>query len=411
MNHAAKSQANSTGALKKMAPRIAGFYFFYYATVGAFIPFWSLYLEDSGFNKDEIGYLIAITMIARIFAPSIWGHLTDRTGKRMLWIRIATLAELLAWLAIFFVPASFTSYLVIMLFFSFFQNAIIPQFEAVTLFWLGDKRDKYGQLRLWGSVGFIVTVTAFGFVFDVLSLSMLPVMLAGLACLSLLNAMLVTEPTKSSCSAQENQLTASRSPRDRLHETSFLNQLRKPRITWFFSAQFVLLLSHAPFYTFYSNYLASYGYSKTTIGVLWSLGVVAEIILFTQSKKLLASFSTYWLMWSCFLVTGVRWLLVALFPESLLIQVLAQCCHAFSFALFQAVAMQFIFHEFHESQQGRAQALYSSCWGLGVATGSVIAGHYWDMTGGAFWFGIAGVMMLLFSGIWVMLHSKWKTSV
>lgn len=403
-------QANHSSSLKKMAPRIAGFYFFYYATIGAFLPFWSLYLEETGFGKNEIGYLIAVTMIARIFAPSVWGYLTDKTGRRMLWIRIATLAELLAWLAIFFVPTSFVSYLVIMLFFSFFQNAIIPQFESVTLFWLGDKRDKYGQLRLWGSVGFIVTVTALGFVFDVLSLSLLPVMLAGLACLSLINAMLVSEPEQaSSSSGSESSQQHDSSQIQNLSETSdsFLTQLKRPQIAWFFLAQFILLLSHAPFYTFYSNYLASYGYSKTTIGILWSLGVVAEILLFTQSKRILKRFSEFWLLWSCFAVTALRWLLVALFPESLTIQVLAQCCHAFSFALFQAVAMQFIFHVFESNQQGRAQALYSSFWGLGVAVGSVIAGQFWDSTGGAFWFMLAGVVIGVFSLIWLWLTPRW----
>lgn len=391
---------------RKVMPLLSGFYFFYYATIGAFLPYWSLYLEKTGFDKAQIGVLMAITMIARVFAPSLWGYLADATGKSMLWIRIATLAELLAWLAIFWLPANFISFFVIMLFFSFFQNAIIPQFEVVTLSWLAKQKNSsvssYGNIRLWGSIGFIVAVFSLGVLFDYFSLAILPVILAILAFVCFINAWLVAEPNTQSINTHVTVDSKTNNDIQKHIQTkdSFIALLKKPVIAWFFLAQFILLLSHAPFYSFYSNYLAAHDYSNTRIGFLWSVGVLAEVLLFTQSQWILQKYQEKSLVFFCLFITAMRWFLVALAPSLFMLQFFAQCIHAFSFALFQSVAMQLIFREFQSNQQGRAQALYSSCWGLGVAIGSVIVGHFWDATGGAFWFAVAGVMLFLFSLVW-----------
>ena len=117
--------------------RLGGFYLFYYSIVGTFMPYWNLYLQDQGFNYQEIGILSSIAIITRFFAPLIWGWIADKSGKRMLLVRIATWMEACIWFAIFVIPNSFQSVALLMLIFSFFQNAILAQFEGVTLFWLG----------------------------------------------------------------------------------------------------------------------------------------------------------------------------------------------------------------------------------------------------------------------------------
>ena len=116
--------------------RLAGFYFFYYAIVGTFMPYWSLYLQDQGFSYAEIGLLSSIAVLTRFVAPFIWGWIADKSGKRMLLVRIATWMEAVVWFAIFVIPNDFQSIALLMLIFSFFQNAILAQFEGVTLFWI-----------------------------------------------------------------------------------------------------------------------------------------------------------------------------------------------------------------------------------------------------------------------------------
>lgn len=340
------------------------------------MPYWSLYLEDQGFDRATIGVLASITVLTRIFAPIVWGWLADRTGKRMLWVRLATMIECLIWLGIFIMPNTLGNLALLMFIFSFFQNAILAQFEAVTLFWLGDKREAlYGKVRRWGSVGFIVAVFALGKVFDIINIHHLPLILMVIAAFTWLWSWQIKEPSLAPKAQQQMQ--------------SILPVIKRPQVWGFFAIEFLLLLSHAPFYSFYSNYLKDFGYGTGITGMLWAIGVIAEIIMFSQSKYLLAEFSKARLIAACLVITAIRWVLVAAFADYLTVQIFAQCLHAFSFGLFHVLAMRVIFTEFLPEQQGRAQAIYSTMWGLGVAIGSLFAGHYWQQYGGSMMFYVA----------------------
>ena len=175
--------------------RLAGFYFWYYSIVGTFLPYWSLYLQDQGFNYKEIGLLSSIAILTRIFAPFIWGFIADKTGKRMLLVRIATWMEAIIWFLIFIIPNNMQSIALLMLIFSFFQNAILAQFEGVTLFWLGDKHtESYGKIRKWGSIGFIVGVFSIGAILDIVDIKYLPIMLLCIAFTAFIWSFTIKEP-------------------------------------------------------------------------------------------------------------------------------------------------------------------------------------------------------------------------
>ena len=81
--------------------------------------------------------------------------------------------------------------------------------------------------------------------------------------------------------------------------------------------------------------------------------------------------------------------------EGKIIQFISQTFHAFSFGLFHIIAMRVILQNFAAKQQGRGQALYSTMWGLGVASGSILAGQYWEKLSGEYIFIIAGFSALL----------------
>lgn len=363
---------------------LSGFYFFYYAILGIFIPYWTLYLEHEGFNKSQIGWLVAITMFSRVFAPYCWGIIADKTGQSVLYIRLAVFVEACVWLSLLFVDRHFITFVVLMFVYSFFQNATVPLTETVSLSWIKSKQGDYGKIRRWASIGFLCMVLLLGFLFDVISIAYVPYFLIGLSALCVFTSLVIR---------QNNDVHQ----KQKTNSDGFYTKLTKKPIIWFYLAQTVLLLSHAPFYGFYSNYLADFGYSTGKIGLLWTVALVAEIAMFSQSKSILSRYGFHGLMALCLFLTGVRWLLVAYFPTLLWVQLLAQTLHAFSFGLFQTLAMHFIFNNFAVNEQSRAQALYMSCWGLGVALGSVLVGHYWLITGGSFWFMMAGCMVILFS--------------
>ncbi|MFP0265321.1 MFS transporter [Acinetobacter pittii] len=362
--------------------RLGGFYFFYYSIVGTFMPYWNLYLQDQGFNYQEIGVLSSIAIVTRFFAPLVWGWIADKSGKRMLLVRLATWMESCIWLAIFIVPNTFQSIALLMLIFSFFQNAILAQFEGVTLFWLGDQKAKlYGKIRKWGSVGFIVGVFTIGAILEIVHISMLPILLLIIASLAFIWSFTIREPDSA--------------PTSQKYLEPLLPVLKRPTVAAFFTIEFILLFSHAPFYSFYSNFLKSLNFSTTEIGFLWAMGVFAEIFMFSIASKIFQRFSWRSLVIVCLLVTSIRWMLVAVFSHYFIGQLFAQCLHAFSFGLFHLIAMRVIFQNFSAGQQGRGQALYSTMWGLGVAFGSVLAGHFWKILSGELIFMCASVVVLL----------------
>lgn len=362
--------------------RLSGFYFFYYCIVGTFMPYWSLYLQNQGFSYKEIGLLSSIAIITRFFAPFIWGWIADKSGKRMLLVRIATWMESTIWFLIFIIPNDFQSIALLMLIFSFFQNAILAQFEGVTLFWLGDKRTElYGKVRKWGSIGFIVGVFVIGALLELIPISMLPIMLLSIAFLAFIWSFCVREPA----SAPTSQ---------KLLEPLW-PILKRPVVVAFFSIEFILLFAQAPFYSFYSNYLKQEDFTTTEIGFLWAVGGVSEIIMFAYANIFLKRFSWRYLVIVCLIMTSLRFIVVGLFPQSFYMQFLSQTLHAFSFGLFHIIAMRIIFQNFSAGQQGRGQALYSTMWGLGVASGSILAGHYWQIFSGEIVFMIAGLSALL----------------
>ena len=345
------------------------------------MPFWSLYLEDQGFAFNEIGLLSSIAIITRFFAPFIWGWIADKSGKRMLLVRIATWMEACIWFLIFIIPNSFQSVALLMLIFSFFQNAILAQFEGVTLFWLADQREKlYGKVRKWGSIGFIVGVFGIGALLEVIDISMLPILLLCISFLAFIWSFTIQEPKEA--------------PQSQKNLEPLLPILKKPVVYSFFIIEFLMLFSQAPFYSFYSNYLAHAGFQTSVIGLLWSVGVIAEIIMFAFANIFLTRFSWRVLVSLCVVLTAFRWCLVGIFPTSFLVQFFAQSLHAFSFGLFHLIAMRVIFQNFTFGQQGRGQALYSTMWGLGVASGSLLTGHYWEQIGGSTIFIVAGLSAL-----------------
>lgn len=365
---------------------LGAFYFFYFAVIGGFMPYWGLYLQSLGFSAADIGQLMAIVMATRIIAPNFWGYIADRTGRRLQLVRLGALMITLGWLGVF-AAHSFWPLALVMLAYGFFQNAILAQFEALTMAHLGEQRERYSQVRLWGSLGFIATGTGLGILFDHISVDALP--LALLACA--LVTWLVSLGLPDIATA-------------RRHESAegFLSILARQPVWTFFAAHFLLQLSHAPYYTFYSIHLESHGYSRTEIGWLWGLGVFAEVVLFMVMHRVLPRVGETRLMRWSLVLAGVRWLMIGLLADYPLAIWSAQLLHAASFATFHAAAMTRIYAHFGDGHQGQGQAVYSMLWGTGVALGSWAAGAYWSPAHAGAIYAAASVLCAL---AWLLLRT------
>jgi len=343
--------------------RLSGFYFFYFALLGAYIPYWGLYLQGRGFNALEIGYLTGAVMATKVVAPSIWGWLADRTGQRLRIVRLGSLLALACFCGIF-IASGFAGLLLVVVAYSFFWNAVLAQFEVITLDHLGTAYNRYSRVRVWGSVGFIGTVLALGLVFDTVAMSWLPLIMA------LLLAGIWA------CSLLVSGATGERRP----GAAQGLVQVLRTNTVWaFLLVCFLLQVAHGPYYTFFSLYLEGLSYSRVTIGQLWALGVLAEVLLFLVMHRLLPRFGVRRIMIVSLWAAVLRWLLVAYGAESLPVLVFAQCLHAATFGAFHAVSIELIRRNFPAALAGQGQAIYSGIsFGAGGAIGAVLSGYLWQ---------------------------------
>lgn len=346
--------------------RLSAFYFCHFAVMGMLVPYLPAYLAQLGLAPAQIGSLMAIHMGMRLISPNIWGYVADRRGQILSTIRWGAALAALGFLGMFGAHDALHLAWVIGLF-SFFWHACLPPFEALTLSHLGDAGHRYPLVRLWGSVGFIVTVTGFG-VFGEQAIPWLPYVLA---------------PLFFAIWAAASQVppAAVRSPGE--ISSSFLQVLRQPPVLGFLTTCFLLNLSHGPYYAFFTLYLKSLGYRQQLIGALWAWAVLAEVGLFV----LLPWLARHWqprvlFLWALGL-TVLRWVSIALLARHPLVLIVAQALHAASFAVCHAVAVGYIRQFFSPAQQGRAQGLYSSvAFGGGSALGSLVSGYLWPYGGG-----------------------------
>jgi len=370
--------------------RLSSFYLFYFALLGTLVPYWSLYLQDRGFIAAQIGLLMAIPQITKLGAPNLWGWLADRTGKRLRIIRLGNFLAAIIFTGVF-VADSFWSMVVVLTGFSFFWNAVLAQFEVITLDTLGDRSHRYSQIRLWGSVGFIAAVLSVGALLDVFSVALLPwILLASLWLIWLCTQFL---PAGAARNIQRER------------QGGLLKVLRQPGVLAFFVCAFLMQLSHGPYYTFFTIHLVDMGLSRTVAGALWALGVIAEVGLFLIMHWLLVRFPWKAIVVASLLLAALRWLVIASVADSIPWLVLAQLLHAATFGSFHAAAMAWLHRTFVDGHAGQGQALYASFgFGAGWAVGAGISGMLWAKLGADSFFLAAGVAFIASVLAWLRLR-------
>ncbi|KAA6182984.1 MFS transporter [Thiohalocapsa marina] len=368
--------------------RLSSYYFFHFAALGALVPFWGPYLLQRGFDAAAIGLLMAILMGTKIIAPIVWGWLADRSGRRMPIVRVGAALAVCCFLGVFWAD-SLTGMVLVMAAFSFFWNAPLPLMESVTFNHLGARVNRYASVRLWGSIGFILTVAGIGWWLDRAGGLATP---TG-ALLIPVTVLVLFIGVWFSCLLIPDR---GQPPATHGAQASLRGLLRRPEILFFLLACLLMQASHAAYYAFYSIFLESHGYTSTVVGALWALGVVIEVLVFLRMHWLLEHFGARQLLLASLALAAVRWLMIGFFIEQWALQILAQGLHAASFGAFHASAIHLTHHYFPGSTQGRGQALYNSVsFGLGGALGSLLSGALWSGVGATATFVVAAVAAAL----------------
>jgi PPP family 3-phenylpropionic acid transporter len=371
--------------------RLAGFYFFYFAYLGAFAPFFSIYLEAVGLSPVEIGTVMALPAVARMTAPHLWGWLADASGGLMRVVRATSIAAVVCWLGAF-ASTAFLWICAVVFAVSFFFTAVLPLVEATTLGRLGDRTGDYGRIRLWGSVGYTAAVVAVGHALDLFAVS---------ALLWIVLAMFIGTLTLTLC------IPESEPPPRHGDHAPITHILKRPEVVALISACALLTAAHGPYYSFYSIHIVAHGYSKALTGWLWALGVLCEIGIFFWLPRLYGAFTLRRILIASFALAIVRFLVIGWGADSLALLLFAQTLHAATFGSFHAAAIGVVHQLFRGRHQARGQAIYGSLtYGVGGTAGSLASGYAWDQVGAALTFTLAATAAL--AG---MLILTWKLSL
>lgn len=383
----------------KQSLSFALFFFAYYGYIGVFSPYASLYFADKGMTAAQIGVLMSLMQVMRIFGPNLWGWVADRHQQRVRVLRLTAIAAVATFCGMFF-GQTFTQFLIVMVAINLFTSAQGPLSEALMLSEMRGDLTHYGRLRLWGSVGFILTVTLAGPLLDRYGIGLMPWIALGLLGMVLLASLRMRESAHGD------------THRD---APSILSLLRRREVIAFFTSTFLMIAAHASLYVFYSLYLAQIGYSNTVIGLMWSLGVVVEIVFFFYQAPLFKRFGVRNLMIASLLFAVVRFLLIGFGAQSLFLLLLAQVMHAATFGVHHSASIATLQRWFSGPLQARGQALFTSIsYGLGGTLGGLILGMLWDTFGSrtvylmAAMFSLAGAAAAALSYRWQPHHEEKK---
>ena len=372
---------------KQLHRRLASFYFAYFLMLGGIAPFFSLYLNALGFSGVQIGTLLALMPLARVVAPPAWAWLADHQGSRRPLVRMTTAAAAVSCGGFLFAK-SFGALFVVILLLNVFWCAALPLVEATTMAHLRGRLGDYGRIRVWGSVSFVLSVTALGQILDRTGILWLPVMLLALFSINAAAAWV---------------LPVDRAQHHHEEHTPMREILRRPEVHALFAACFLMALAHGPYNTFYSIHLVEQGYSKSALGWMWAVSVVAEIFVFLLMPGLLKRFSIPTIMSFSLGCAVVRFLLIGWLPQSTTLMLLAQTMHAATFGAHHAAALAAIHQFFRGRTQSRGQALYTSLgFGAGGVLGGLASGWLWQHTNAAVTFscasGVALIALLVVAG-------------
>jgi len=360
--------------------RLSRFYFFYYFFVGLYVPYWGLYLQSKSFTAFQIGVLLSLFQISRIFAPNFWGWLADHTNKRARWIRLASFIGCLGYIGIFWADSFFLIFLVMMSM-SLFTSSTIPLAESLTLSHLASTNGSYSNIRLWGSVGFIIASFFLGILIDKYSVTILV--------WALLLTQLIILFLSFSIPDKKFELIGDT-------KRSIWKILKKPEVISLLIGCALMVSSHGLLYNFYSIFLKEQNYSSSLIGLLWSIGVIFEIFIFILMPKILDKVNLKEVLLISLFLAVIRFFLIGYYVDILWVLILAQILHAATFGSFHVASVELVSNHFNREHHSRGQSIYNSItYGLGGTIGGLGGGYMIDQYGASSTFMLSSIFPLI----------------
>ncbi|WP_239954180.1 3-phenylpropionate MFS transporter [Pantoea sp. Z09] len=350
-------------------------YFTYFFCYGIYLPFWGVWLKGIGLDAEKIGLLLGCGMVARFMGSLLIASQVKHPAQLITALRLLALMTCL-FAAGYWVGQQWLWLLLVMVGFNLFFSPLVPLSDALAATWTQQIGLKYGPVRLWGSLAFVISSALTGLLVNHWS-SQAILALLSVGVLAMLGGMLLPPLTQPQGEERHDATGGGwRAWRDLLRENS----------VWRFMLCVTLLQgAHAAYYGFSAIWWQQSGYSSSVVGYLWSLGVVAEIVVFALSNRLFRRWRARDLLLLSGLCALARWSLLGATTE-LPWLIVGQILHCGSFTVCHLAAMRFI-----AARSGpdviRLQSIYSAlAMGGGIAVMTMICGVlFTPLQGHLFW--------------------------
>ncbi|MGD8105158.1 3-phenylpropionate MFS transporter [Pantoea sp. FN0302] len=360
-------------------------YFTYFFCYGIYLPFWAVWLKGSGLDAEKIGLLLGAGMIARFVGSLLIASRVRDPSQLVLALRLLALLTLLC-AAGFWLGQQWLWLLLVMIGFNLFFSPLVPLSDALAATWTRQIALPYGPVRLWGSLAFVISSALTGVLITAWN-SQAILALLSVGIVMMLGGMLLRPAIMP---VGETRATESAG------WTEWKSLLQENSVWRFLLCVTLMQGAHAAYYGFSAIWWQEAGYSASVVGYLWSLGVVAEIIIFALSNRLFRRWSARDLLLLSGICALVRWSLMATTTQ-LPWLIVAQILHCGSFTVCHLAAMRFI-----AARQGgeviRLQSVYSAlAMGGGIAVMTMVCGVLFrHLHGNIFWLMALLVLPALF---------------
>lgn len=364
-----------------MQPRIlaSAIYLFYFGAGGALTPYLNLYYQTVGISKQQIGFLIAAATLMNVLSSPIWSAIADAFNLHRYLLPLAMFGTAIP-VALLMQSSEFWALLLLVVIYAFFGGPIVPLTDNAVLELLGDQRESYGRLRLWGAVGFGASAWGSGVLAEHFGMSALFVMFIVLMSLCGLLATKLPPP----------QIKV---------PDSYLRNLRRlsSNMTWlaFLLATLLVGITSSMFHSYYVLYMTELGASESLYGMSVAIAGVTELPVFFFSALLIRRLSPRGLLMIAFLAFGIRSFLVSIISDPYL-AIVPQLLHGLSFSAMWTAGVVYVSQIVPPGLGATAQAsLGLVTFGLSGVFGGLIGAAIYENFGAAALFRVgAGSAML-----------------
>ena len=370
----------------KIGFNLSLFYFFYFAMVGVYVIFMPKVLKDLGFNSVEIGAIYTSAPIMRFLVPFVFKKYFNLNNRVFFIFLVLTF---LVTLLFFSTIHNFWLYLFINLVYGSVSGVILPFADIIALDKIG--KERYGKIRLWGSIGFSAIALVLGKILDGYMMAL--IFLSLMALLTLITGLPLT---KIDAKSNNSQSIADN------------KNFSLSKFWAFWISVFLFQLSFGGFYNFFTIYETSSGLELDIVSYLWIFGVACEIVMLIVQGRFLNQNRLLQLILISIIATTIRWLLVAFFPTNIPLLMLSQSIHALSFALYYSASIAYIYTLY--SQKVLAQQFFLGIgFGLGGGVGALIAGVIYKFSPKGLF--IFEAFIVVVAALMLMIHQKRKEAI